>query len=134
MMKEPRYYFDYLEPCTIRDLEGSWTWELDPCSPRSFFTWALKDYIIIKWVGKTFTGNKASALVMSFLGCLFNVPVIGNATLYNVESPDGVVSAAMFYDWLQIVDYFRRITDDKIMGVMTIRGKVILYFYLNRVK
>lgn len=46
----------------------------------------------------------------------------------------GVESAAMAYDDQPIVDYFRRIDERRVMGVMTIRGdERIFFFELERV-
>lgn len=46
----------------------------------------------------------------------------------------GVESAAMVYDHQPIVDYFRRIDADRIMGAMTIRNYERIYFFeLQRV-
>ena len=46
----------------------------------------------------------------------------------------GVESAAMVYDDQPIVDYFRRIAEERIMGAMTIRGDERVYFFeLERV-
>ncbi len=46
----------------------------------------------------------------------------------------GVESAAMVYDHQPVVDYFRRIDADRIMGAMTIRNYERIYFFeLQRV-
>ena len=46
----------------------------------------------------------------------------------------GVESAAMVYDHQPIVDYFRRIDAERIMGAMTIRNDERIYFFeLQRV-
>jgi len=42
---------------------------------------------------------------------------------------DGVESAAMVYDHQPMVDYFRRIDEDSVMGAMTIRGEARIYFF-----
>jgi len=42
---------------------------------------------------------------------------------------DGVESAAMVYDDQPIVDHFRRIDEEGIMGAMTIRGDERIYFF-----
>lgn len=42
---------------------------------------------------------------------------------------EGVESAAMVYDRQPIVDYFRRIDEDSMMGAMTISGDVRIYFF-----
>jgi hypothetical protein len=47
---------------------------------------------------------------------------------------DGVESAAMVYDDQPIVDYFRRIDEDRVMGAMVISGDERVYlFELERV-
>jgi hypothetical protein len=46
----------------------------------------------------------------------------------------GVEIAAMVYDEQPIVDYFRRIDEERVMGAMTIRGDQRIYFFeLERV-
>lgn len=46
----------------------------------------------------------------------------------------GVESAAMVYDHQPIVDHFRRIDADRIIGAMTINGDDRIYFFeLQRV-
>lgn len=44
----------------------------------------------------------------------------------------GVVTAAMVYDHLPIIDVFRRVDDDTLLGVMDLRGSVPYYFVLTR--
>jgi len=44
----------------------------------------------------------------------------------------GVVTAAMVYDHLPIIDFFRRVDDDTLLGVMDLRGSVPYYFVLTR--
>jgi len=47
----------------------------------------------------------------------------------------GVTSAAMAYDTQPIVDYFRKVDDDRVMGAMVIEGDDRVYFFeLNRVR
>ncbi|MET8799920.1 DUF4334 domain-containing protein [Nocardia sp. NPDC004568] len=42
----------------------------------------------------------------------------------------GVVSAAMVYDHLPIIDHFRRLDDDRLLGVMDMRGLAEPYFFV----
>jgi hypothetical protein len=44
----------------------------------------------------------------------------------------GVVTAAMVYDHLPIIDFFRRIDDDNLLGVMDLRGSTPYFFALAR--
>jgi len=42
----------------------------------------------------------------------------------------GVVSAAMVYDHLPIIDHFRRVDADTVLGVMDLRGQPQPYFFV----
>lgn len=44
----------------------------------------------------------------------------------------GVVTAAMVYDHLPIIDVFRRVDDDTLLGVMDLRGSAPYVFVLTR--
>ena len=44
----------------------------------------------------------------------------------------GVVTAAMVYDHLPIIDFFRRLDDDNVLGVMDLRGSTPYFFALAR--
>lgn len=44
----------------------------------------------------------------------------------------GVVTAAMVYDHLPIIDVFRRVDDDTLLGVMDLRGSAPYCFVLER--
>ncbi|WP_405165370.1 DUF4334 domain-containing protein [Nocardia sp. NBC_01499] len=51
------------------------------------------------------------------------------ARLRNIEYR-GVVSAAMIYDHLPIVDHFRRVDERTLLGVMDMRGLTEPYFFI----
>lgn len=53
------------------------------------------------------------------------------ARLRDVEHR-GVVSAAMVYDHLPIIDHFRAVDDDTLLGVMDMRGAPPYFFILSR--
>ena len=42
----------------------------------------------------------------------------------------GVVTAAMIYDQLPVIDFFRKISDDVAIGVMDLRGTPLPYFFV----
>lgn len=44
----------------------------------------------------------------------------------------GVVTATMVYDHLPICDHFRRIDDDRLLGIMDLRGSTPFFFTLTR--
>lgn len=51
------------------------------------------------------------------------------ARLRNLEHR-GVVTAAMVYDHLPIIDTFRRVDDDTLLGVMDLRDSSLPYFFV----
>lgn len=42
----------------------------------------------------------------------------------------GVVTAAMVYDQLPVIDFFRKISDDVVIGAMDLRGSSAPYFFV----
>ena len=44
----------------------------------------------------------------------------------------GVVTAAMVYDHLPIIDFFRRVDDSTLLGVMDLRGATPYFFILRK--
>ena len=42
----------------------------------------------------------------------------------------GVATAAMVYDTLPIIDVFRRVTADRVLGLMDLRGLTEPFFFL----
>ncbi|MFH1188117.1 MAG: DUF4334 domain-containing protein, partial [bacterium] len=91
----------------------------------------LKDFILFKWHGKNFlTDNNVKALVYSFVGIKFNLP-FGMAVLRKIEFK-GKLSTSMIYNYFPIIDNFRKVDDNIVMGVMDIKGKVAMFFYLKR--
>lgn len=124
-------FFSSLEPIEPDEIIGTW---LGGC----FLTGKLFERILVRrkyiyWYGKKFKSeNKVKALVISFLGIKFNIP-FGTARLRRLMFRNKM-STAMVYNYLPIIDYFRRINENKIMGIMEWKGKVGIYFYLVRRK
>lgn len=98
----------------------------------SFIDWTLKDYGFYGWIGKTFFSyDKVSALKHQLFGLKFNIPIIGSARLREINFR-GKVSSAVIYNYLPFIDHFRRVDEDTLMGVMEVKGKTIIYFYIYR--
>ncbi|MFA9289989.1 MAG: DUF4334 domain-containing protein [Solirubrobacteraceae bacterium] len=86
--------------------------------------------MIWKWIGKRFNSeNNVEALIHNFLGIKFNFPFIGKARIRMVLF-ENKVSTSMIYNYLPIIDHFRKIDDNTLLGAMDYKGKVVLYFYL----
>jgi hypothetical protein len=93
---------------------------------------SLKNYGFYGWIGKHYlTEDKVKALMHQFFGLKFNFPVIGNARIREIRFR-GKVSTGMIYNHLPIIDHFRRVDENTLMGAMDLKGKIVLYFYLYK--
>ena len=130
-VKELNEFFDGLKAVSIEEMFGLWQGGFFPTGNK--LEMLLKDFIIFRWHGKEFlSSDRVKALIFSFLGIKFNIPG-GTAVLRELKFRNKV-SAAMIYDYLPIIDNFRRVDSSTIMGIMTIRGKEGIYFYLHSLK
>lgn len=124
-------FFASLEPVTMNEMIGAWKGGYFPMG-KSRLEFFLNDFGIFKWHGKSFLSrDKVKSLVFSFLGIRFNIPVAGVAVLREMEFR-GKISTSMIYSYLPIIDNFRKVDDDTVMGAMELNGKVGIYFYLRR--
>ncbi|MEV4258491.1 DUF4334 domain-containing protein [Spirillospora sp. NPDC049652] len=88
----------------------------------------------LRWYGKRFTDteNVDPLVCRTDDGGLYTYDGMGSARLREVVL-DGVASAAMIYDGRPIIDHFRRVSDDVVMGAMDAKGEAsVLYFHLTR--
>jgi hypothetical protein len=143
-------FYDTLPALEPNDLLGIWT-------GGEWRTGGRFDGLLGKteWWGKVFRSeNDVDALVfgaslrpLSLINTLmiwpFRLPEnralmrhpLGKARVREVRFR-GVVSAAMCYNQLPIIDHFRRVDDEKVMGVMDFSGRRAyeLFFWLRRVE
>lgn len=117
--------FEQLEPVSIEFMLGTWKGgkfdggsEPDP----------------INWYGKRF--NSASdvepLLVHGADGGIATYEALGRAQLREIRYA-GKVSAALIYDKQPIMDYFRKVNDDLVIGLGDIKGKPTdFFFHLSR--
>lgn len=122
-------YYDGLAPVTIEFMLGDWD--------GGVFTTGHdgeRQMSLVHWVGKTFhSRDDVDPMITRKPGeeRVAN-PILGKATLRMVEFR-GRSTATMIYDKHPILDHFRRITDDLVMGVMDRKGDAApLLFYLRR--
>ena len=122
-------FFSGLDAIKADKITGRWKGGYFPTGSKTEFF--LKDFIIFKWHGKNFVNiNNVKAWVFSFLTMKINVPG-GGAVLRELEFRNKI-STSMIYNCLPIIDNFRKVDTDTIMGIMTIKGKTGLYFYLRK--
>jgi len=130
-VKELNEFFDGLKAVNIEEMFGLWQGGFFPTGNKLEIL--LKDFIIFRWYGKEFlNSDRVKALIFSFLGIKLNIPG-GTAVLRELKFRNKV-STAMIYDYSSIIDNFRRVDSSTIMGIMTIRGKEGIYFYLHSLK
>ncbi|MYR05012.1 DUF4334 domain-containing protein [Gordonia sp. SID5947] len=92
------------------------------------------------WFGKTFTSRSdvQPLICRNDDGDLFSNTELGKgeASLWSVEFR-GEVTASMVYDGQAVIDHFKRVDDNTVMGIMNGKAAVIdgrhLYFLLERV-
>ena len=119
-------YFDSLEAIYVDHMIGNWKGGVFPVG--SAYEEALKG---LGWYGKRFKDeNQVEALILETDDGLVPYPE-GSAVLRRIEFR-GKVSAAMIYDKQPIIDHFRKIDENRVMGIMDHKGKIEIYFYLTR--
>jgi len=120
-------FFDGLDPVEISEMIGKWKGGFFPTG--SGLEILLKDFILFKWHGKYLLNkNNVKAVIFNVLGLKFNIPFC-TAVLRKVEFRDKI-STSLIYNYLPIIDNFRRVDEKTLMGVMEIKGRANLYFYL----
>ncbi|GAB90055.1 DUF4334 domain-containing protein [Gordonia rhizosphera] len=93
-----------------------------------------------RWFGKTFTSRSDVQPLMCLDedGSLYSNKKLGKgeASLWLVEFR-GEVTASMVYDGQAVIDHFKKVDDNTVMGIMNGKDAVIdgrhLYFLLERV-
>jgi len=91
----------------------------------------FRNYILFQWSGKHFiSSEKIRAQVWSILGFKISF-CLGNSRLRRVEFRDKV-STALIYNYLPLIDHFRKVDDEILMGIMEIKGKAVVYFFIQR--
>lgn len=130
-MNDLEAFFDDLPAISGQAMIGEWLGGVFPVG--GLYDFLLRPKPVARWHGKRFRSeNRVDALMCRIFGMTVRLP-LGRARLRNVEYR-GVVSAAMIYDRLPIIDHFRAIDDDTLMGLMETRGRRGAAFYLTRKK
>lgn len=91
--------------------------------------------VALGWVGKEFRGDDDvdPIVTLDAHGRRQASPVMGKATLRFVRYR-GVCTATMVYDKHPIFDHFKKVDEDRVLGVMDRKGEAFpLYFWLRRV-
>ncbi|NVB42591.1 DUF4334 domain-containing protein [Pseudenhygromyxa sp. WMMC2535] len=122
-------YYDTLDPIGLPFMFGAWEGGVLATGHEG-----ERRMRLIRWVGKTFHSVDEVDPIISrnAQGGREVNPVLGDACLRMIEFR-GVVSATMVYDKHPLFDYFRKISEDLVMGVMDHKGQnPPLFFYLRR--
>lgn len=120
-----RELFDQLRPARIDDMLGTW-------HGGKFDGGTTPDPI--QWYGKRF--NSAAhvdpMLCRKSDGSIYAWENWGEAQLREVAF-GGKVQACLIYDKLPLMDYFRKVTDEIVIGLADAKGKPLdFFFWLER--
>lgn len=122
-------YFDTLAPVPEDAMLGAWDGAIVPTGHRG-----ESQLSGLAWAGKTFRSRTDvdPIVVRDEAGERQASDVLGAAQLRMVEYR-GVVTATMVYDRHPILDHFRRVTADTVLGAMDRKGEdAPLLFALTR--
>lgn len=116
--------FDQLDPVNIDEMIGTWKGgKFD----------AGKSPDPINWYGKRFnSAYDAEPLLASKPdGTIYSFDKWGMAQLREIKFRDKV-SGSLIYNQKPLMDYFRKIDDDTLLGLGEMKGKLLFFFYLKR--
>jgi len=123
-------FFELLPEINNSEILGEWKGGY--IKSGSIIDLTLSDFGFYGWIGKHFNSeDRVKALMHQFFGFKFNIPILGNARIREIRFR-GKVSTGMIYNHLPIIDHFRRVDENTLMGAMDLKGKVVLYFYLYK--
>ncbi|MCU0849591.1 MAG: DUF4334 domain-containing protein [Spirochaetes bacterium] len=131
LCKELDELFEELQPITIDEMMGKWrVGYIFTEGTGSKFEKILK--YLPRLYGKSYMSkNKVNAWVFSFFGIKFGFP--GATAILETVVYRNKISTAMIYNFLPIIDHFRKVNARTLMGIMEIKGKVSVYFYIIRI-
>ena len=129
--KELDELFAELQPVTADEMIGEWqVGYLFTEGTGSKFETFLR-YLPIKLYGKRFLSkNKVQAWVFSLFGIKFGFP--GATSILETIDYRNKVSTSMIYNYLPMIDHFRKVDNSVVMGIMEIKGNLSVYFYLRK--
>lgn len=117
--------FEQLEPVSAEFMIGTWR-------GGKFDGGGVPDPI--KWYGKRFVSRShvEPLLCRAEDGSIYSYEKLGVAQLREVAF-NGKCSASLIYDSQPIMDYFRKVTNDIVLGLGDIKGKPTdFFFHLTR--
>jgi len=126
-------FFADLDLITIREMIGEWRVGYLFTKEGTGSRWEIfiKNFPIVRLYGKKFIDqNNVKAWIYRFFGIKFSAPG-ASAVLKEIKFRDKV-SVSMIYNYLPMIDNFRKVDDDIVMGIMEVKGEVSVYFYLKR--
>lgn len=130
--KELDDFFTDLESITTDEMIDEWRVGYLFTKEKTGSKWeAFIRNIPIRLYSKKFLDrNNVKAWIYRFFGIKFSIPGTG-AILRKIEFRNKI-STSMVYNYLPMIDNFRKLDDNTVMGIMEVKGKVSVYFYLKR--
>ena len=117
--------YQRLEPVSIDSILGTW---------RGGKFDGGKEPDPIKWYGKRFISRDQAEPLLCHAedGSIYAYDKLGSARLREAAI-FGVTSASLIYDQQPIMDYFRKLTENVIIGLGDIKGRPLdFFFHLTR--
>jgi hypothetical protein len=117
--------FRQLAPITIEDMIGTW---------RGGKFDGGKEPDPIRWYGKRFVSRDHAEplLCRAEDGSVYTYTKLGSARLREAAI-FGVTSGCLIYDQQPIMDYFRKLTNDVLLGLGDVKGRPLdFFFHLTR--
>ena len=117
--------YEQLQPCSAEFMIGTW---------RGGKFDGGKEPDPINWYGKRFVSmtHVEPLLARAEDGSIYSFEKLGVAQLREV-SFGGKVSACLIYDKHPMMDYFRKVTDEVVIGLGDIKGRPLdFFFHLTR--
>lgn len=118
--------YEKLQPATADSMIGTWK--------GGKFNSKLPDPI--NWYGKRFVSRShvEPLLARKEDGTVYSYENLGVAQLREVEF-GGKIQASLIYDKHPMMDYFRKVTEDIVIGLADIKGQPMnFFFWLEREK
>lgn len=130
-IKELDDFFGRLEPITIDEIIGEWrVGYLFTEGTGSKWETFIKMSPVKLYSKKFLDRNNVKAWIFCFLGLKFSLPM--TSAILRMVNFRNKISTSMIYNYLPMLDHFRKVNDGMIMGIMEVKGRESVYFYLEK--
>ena len=123
--------FSDLSPVDVNEMMGEWQLGYLFTEGTGSRWESFIRHCPIRLYGKRFMHkNRVQAWLFNVLGVKFGLP--GTSAILESICYRDKCSTSMIYNYLPMIDHFRKVDESCVMGIMEVRGEVSTYFYLRR--